>query len=47
MEEIKQKNLQQKKISSKIDGIEKRKTKKQDQNILENYMESKKNKTKI
>lgn len=43
----KTKEFTAKKISSKIDGIEKRKTKKQDQNILENYMESKKNKTKI
>ncbi|XP_043788155.1 double-strand break repair protein MRE11, partial [Apis laboriosa] len=39
----KTKEFTAKKISSKIDGIEKRKTKKQDQNILENYMESKKN----
>ncbi|XP_016767519.2 double-strand break repair protein MRE11 [Apis mellifera] len=36
----KTKEFTAKKISSKIDGIEKRKTKKQDQNILENYMES-------
>ncbi|PBC33090.1 double-strand break repair protein MRE11 [Apis cerana] len=43
----KTKEITAKKISSKIDGIEKRKTKKQDQNILENYMESKKNKIKI
>lgn len=43
----KTKEFTAKKISSKIDGIEKRKTKKQNQNILENYMESKKNKTKI
>ncbi|XP_031366460.1 double-strand break repair protein MRE11 [Apis dorsata] len=39
----KTKEFTAKKISSKIDEIEKRKTKKQDQNILENYMESKKN----
>ncbi|XP_031773373.1 double-strand break repair protein MRE11 [Apis florea] len=36
----KTKEFTTKKISSKMDGIEKRQTKKQDQNILENYVES-------